>query len=333
MLVLSFLLCVNDFIFAKSIKSFGNNFVNSANKNIDVKKVKKEIDKENSNFVPNKSIKQERLNDKFLPQNDIKIKRIATIPVKIQYPNNLLKYRYTCQGMTTDSNFIYFAVVVLDSLDREVNTRLVKVDIKTLKKVAEKDFGEIGHCNSLTYNPKTDKIYAAPLFEKWKCVFEISTDFKEIQKIELKDNNDKIIEKKYWSFTYLINTDKYILKTSHNDLIFFDCNFKFIKNVKLKKSLLLPGCNLSQALSTDEEYLYGICGSYKDKNRNYVIIYDMEGNFIRSIPLTYDTDQKIISELEQIAFIGKKCYGVSKFSSNYGIYEINLRKTYPNQSE
>ena len=263
----------------------------------------------------------------LLPQKEVKIDVLFTQKILKNFDEEG-KY-IGCQGFTTDGEFFY---VVLLSGEEEYkkHTKILKIRISDLKIVKQKELGVIGHSNSLTYNPKTKKIYIAPLWKKWNCVFDIDTDLENLNKNTLFYADGSIIkDKDYRSVTYLPTSDCYIVKYPDElSLNYFDSNFKLFKIVKLKEKLSPQ--TTTQALSTDEINFFSITNSINLKplyvKENYILIYDMDGNYIDTY--IFPTEFGNSFELEQITFTNGKCYGLAQdYKGNFRIYKIQLRNS------
>ena len=302
---------------AANLKSFFNKF------NSKKGKLKERIEEFQDKLA--KATEVDKSDEDFLPQEKATVKQIALINIsKSVNPNRSYE---ACQGFISDGDYFYIAVLVVGKKGEDLNTRIIKIDAKTYKIVAEKDFGEIGHCNSLTYNPITKKIYAAPLYKKWQGIYEFDKELKNIRKIILKDKSGKnITNKDLWSVTYLAKNNQYIVKTGQFELLFFDSDFKLKKNMSIKQQMNLKNGYASQALTTDEKYLYCLCNDLNSKNeRNFILVYSLYGKYLKKFSFTYDQDKILIPELEQVIFVNKKCYGVSQLNGKYAIYEINIK--------
>lgn len=300
-------------------------------------KIEKQIDKETVNtasetdsiraqitsapeIIVASTTKKLKLKDfNFNSQEQVKIKPVLIYEYIGKFDNNGVKYEW-CQGFTADDEYFYVALL---SKGPEINkhTLILKIRISDFKIIKYKDLGKIGHSNSLTYNPKTKKIYSAPIWKNWKCIFEFDTDLDNLREVYLyKENGDIIKDKQYWSVTYLPSLDQYMVKYSGTYLGYFDSDFKLVKNLRLLDSLNLEKGNSSQALSTDEENLYSVTNK---KLSNYILIYDMEGHYVDNYLFVEEFGRKV--ELEQITFVNGKCYGLACFGRCFGIFEINLK--------
>lgn len=262
----------------------------------------------------------------FLPQSSMVIKHLKTF--KINKNNDNPKVFFSTQGFTSDGTYLYLAALYRYQ-GKDQNTRIIKVRLKDYEIVADKDMGRIGHSNSLTYNPRTKKIYVAPMYKQWGCIFEFDTDLNNLNKIILRDkNNEPIKNTWFFSVTYINSLNNYLVKTDEKKIVFFDENFKFVKDITLKESLRYPEANTTQAISTDEKYLYSVSCNTKDKKeRNYIRLFDLNGNYINTFIFPKDTYGKQLQELQQIIFLDDgKCLGYSPYKGLFVIYELKLKK-------
>ena len=260
----------------------------------------------------------------LLPQNEVKIKLLFTQKIINNFDTDNFKFD-GCQGFTTDGKYFYVGILS-NNKEIEKHTKILKIRIDDFKIVKEKDLGTIGHSNSLTYNPKTQKIYTAPLWKNWKTIYEFDTDLNNLKKVSLYNNNGLvIIGKEFRSVTYLLDEDKYIVVTDNTSLVYFDSNFKIIKTFKTSMPLRVT---TTQALSYDGINLFSVTNLFAGKpfvpKENYIFVYDLNGNYIDKYVFSKEFGNKY--ELEQITFCGGQCYGLSGHNGIFRIYEITLRK-------
>lgn len=267
----------------------------------------------------------------LLPQEEVKVNKLSTVYFGDKYD---VKDKYSlwgCQGMTSDGTYLYIALWGTGKKGKaEEYSKILKIELQNLKVIKQQEMGLIGHCNSLTYNSKTKKIYAAPLYKNFNCIFEFDTDLQNLKEVNLFDQNGTIIKnKEFRSITYLPSSDNYVVK--YNDelsLNYFDSNFKLIKIVKTKQPFCLKKGNTSQALSTDEIIFYSLTNTIisKDKIINYILIYDMDVNYIEKYTLVDNFENNI--ELQQITYVGNKYVGVGPVfgSRKFNIYQIEFKK-------
>ncbi len=261
----------------------------------------------------------------LLPQEQVKIKKIFTQKFLDKFDTENVRY-WSCQGFTTDDEYFYVALLsfaMKKEIDKE-RTKILKIRINDCKIVEEKDLGTIGHSNSLTYNPKTKKIYASPYRKEWSCIYEFDTDLNNLKKINLYNNDDSIIKnKEFISFSYFPTNNQYILVYGNFLLGLFDSNFKLINNLKISMSLFKT---TNQAISTDGINIFSVTNEFfKDKVKsNLILVYDKYGNYIDK----YEFEQElgVDAELEQISFANGKCYGLTCYYGTFHIYEITLKK-------
>ena len=260
----------------------------------------------------------------LLSQKELKIEKLMEQKIKGNFDSDGHKFD-GCQGFTTDGEYFYVVLLSkkLVNYDDQA-TKILKISMNDYKIVAQKDFGLIGHSNSLTYNSKTKKIYIAPLWKNWKTIYECDTDLNNLKKINLYNIDGSIIkDKEFRSVTYLPELDQYIVVFEDYLLGYFDSEFKLIKYLKLNKSTRRTTI---QALSTDGNNLYVVTNVFGGKpflvKENHIIIYDMDGNYIDTYIFTDEFGYH--TELEQITFTNGKCYGIN-MNSHMRISQIWLK--------
>lgn len=268
---------------------------------------------------------------KLLPENQVKISKLSTMYFGDKYDEKDKFSLWGCQGMTSDGTYLYVALWGTGKKGKsEEYSKILKINLQDLKVVQQKEMGLIGHCNSLTYNTKTKKIYAAPLYKNFNCIYEFDTDLQNLKQVNLFNIDGSIIkDKEFRSITYLRSLDNYAVK--YNDelsLNYFDSDFKLIKIVKTNQAFCLKKGNTSQALSTNEINFFSITNDFLSKNEviNYILIYDMNLNYVDKYILKNNFEKNI--ELQQIVFVNEKCFGVSAVIGDrkFNIYKIELMK-------
>ena len=324
--------------FAKNLKSKLSNLFQKIEKKLDIKKdntasqttsVRTQI--ASAPVIVASTTKKLTLEDfGLLPQEQVKIQVLFKQKILKIFDNENVKFN-GCQGFTTDGE--YFYVVLLSKKkenQKDQRTKILKISMKDYKIVAQKDLGAIGHSNSLTYNDKTKKIYAAPLYKEWERIYEFDTDLSNLKEIKLLNSDGTVITNKWFkSFTYLPNEDQYIAKFDERTLTFFNSDFHLVKTIKVKEPLNNNGTS-TQALSTDGKNLFSVTNKFSLKpwyvQTNLILIYDMNGNYIDRYSFPTELGDRV--ELQQLSFANGICYAmsVSVYEWEFKIYQIELNK-------
>ena len=240
--------------------------------------------------------------------------------------NDNLKYT-NVQGFCSDGQYWYIALLTHPDDTKnytDQTTTLLKIDISTKEIVGRNVIGKIGHSNSLAYNSKTNKIYSASCSKEQKAFlyeFDASTLEKSKEKVYLYDEDGKNIkDMSVGAIAYNSKKDQYIAKMNHNqkEVWLFDSNFKYIKKITIEKHSLNGDGLKGQGLTCDEEKFYSVCcdtNGNKPPFKNYVLIYDMNGNGEDKKELKKvfkrKPNYKSKVEMEQIAFANGTCYSLS----------------------
>ena len=259
----------------------------------------------------------------FLPLEKVEIKQLFTQKLS-SFDDENISYN-GCQGFTTDGNFFYIALLSKGK-EIEKHTKILKIRIEDYQIVKQKDLGSIGHSNSLTFNPKTQKIYSAPLWDNFKCIYEFDTNLENLKEIYLYNTDgSRVSDRQYCSVTYLPITNQYLVKFDRFTLGYFDYDFKLNKIIKVKQNLKIKNGNTSQAISSDGTNLYAVTNDLKNRPEiiNYILIYDNSGNYIDKYVFHKELGVRV--ELQQILFKDEKTYGVAVFKGNFSIFLIGLK--------
>ena len=260
-------------------------------------------------------------------QNDVTVEDFLILNFGKDFDSESAKYRH-CQGLTSDGQYLYAAIITKNTIQKDHQVKILKINIKSKKIELSKDMGKLGHCNSLTYNQQNNKIYTSPTFDLNAYLFEFDTNLENLKKINLKNEDGSLIKKQYnKSVMFNPNEQNFIVKLSHDSLGYFDENFYFKKRFHTDQ-LRLNDKVFSQALSTDNQYLYSICNDLTvSPSLNYILVFDMKGKFQRTY--TFNTGFGMPNEkpeLEQITFVGNDCYGLTKARSRFIISKINIKQ-------
>lgn len=236
------------------------------------------------------------------------------------------------QGFCTDGKFFYIASVTqkTDKYYLEQKTKIIKIDMKTNKIVLQKHIGNIGHCNSLTYNPKTNCIYIPTSSRMMPYIHKFDTDFTQKEKIYLKNKNGKnLTEKNFTTLAYDTINDIYITKFNNKTIGIFNSDLILQDTITCQEHLTINDSMSMQALSCDGSNILSVCSDLRSNSfLNFVLIFDMDGRYLETIELKQNQfPDSIKPEVEQIASFNNDYYILANIGKGrFGIYKINLRE-------
>ncbi len=293
-----------------------------------VKKVTEKIKKDKSSKKNNNSKSSSKLNP-LLKGSSVKVSRKLTRTVGSTWDTKGLNYTHV-QGFCTDGTYWYVALMTSggDQYYTNQQTKLLKIRIKDKKVVATKAVGKIGHSNSLTYNPKTNKIYTATCTKtkSYVCQFNAS-DLGGKKIIYLKNNKGKQYKDRcFASFSYDPVSDQYIVKMSNKSLGYFDSNFKLKKTVNVKH-LKINDNMTGQAITCDGENIFSVCNNLSCSPRiNYILCYDINGKYLHKLTFKKElgsTSEK--PEMEQLTCYNGQYWSLTNVNGKFRIHKIKLR--------
>lgn len=206
----------------------------------------------------------------------------------------------TIQGACANGGYAYMALY-----NRDVERiKIAKVNLKTMKVVKlSKPIKSHCHGNTLTYNPKTNKIISVcGKGGKKKAVFINATTLKQTGTRTFKVSNS-FIGKKYKGIseiTYNKKENKYIVKLrdNTNKMISYSSDFKSkeIINITKTESKLVP-----QSIFTKDEYMYDLQSFKNNKKYNMITIRRLDGTFVGKMKVRSGTKGQLY-ELENLFY-------------------------------
>ena len=212
----------------------------------------------------------------------------------------------TVQGACSYKGYAYFALYNR----KKERIKIAKVNLGTMKVVkVSKPLKSRCHGNTLTYNPRTNRIIAC-------CGKGGKTKIAVINASTLKQSytksfkiSSRFIGGKYKgvsALAYNREKDIYVMKLSGNEnkIVLLDRNFKLKKYARIQgnRSYLLP-----QGLYSEGEYMYDV-QSFKGKHKyNMITVRRLNGSLVGRITVPSGTSGQLF-ELENIFFEGDKWY-------------------------
>lgn len=206
----------------------------------------------------------------------------------------------TIQGACANGGYAYMALY-----NRDVERiKIAKVNLKTMKVVKlSKPIKSHCHGNTLTYNPKTNKIVAVcGKGGKKKAVFINATTLKQTGTRTFKVSNSFIGEKYKGisGVSYNKKKGKYIVKirSNTNKVIIYSSNFKKKDIIKITKNepYLLP-----QGVFTKDDYMYDLQSFKNNKKYNMITIRRLDGTFVGKMKVRSGTKGQLY-ELENLFY-------------------------------
>lgn len=212
----------------------------------------------------------------------------------------------TVQGACSYKGYAYFALYNR----KKERIKIAKVNLGTMKVVkVSKPLKSRCHGNTLTYNPRTNRIIACcGKGGKTKIAIINASTLKQLYTKSFKISSRFIGGrfKGVSALAYNRKKDIYVMKLSgsENKIVLLDRNFKLKKYVKIQgnRSYLLP-----QGLYSEGDYMYDV-QSFKGKHKyNLITVRKLDGSLIGRITVPSGTSGQLF-ELENIFFEGDKWY-------------------------
>ena len=190
------------------------------------------------------------------------------------------------QGGCSDDTYLYLAleswmvngkiVSYQDAQQNDHCSKIYKIDPKTLEVVQVSDPLPIDHCNDITYNATKDLLVVSHNSPNRKHLSYVDPHTLELVET-IKDN-----ELEMYGITYNEARDTYVLGISYGfDFAFADGEL----NVQKVITGHVTGWT-KQTVSSDDNFIYFL--QYK---QNAVVVYDWEGNYVRTIMLDWSVDE------------------------------------------
>lgn len=209
------------------------------------------------------------------------------------------------QGMCFDGSNIWYYLSGLNVLK--------KYNVADGSTTSYSNLG-LGHGNDLTYNPNTQKLYAAFCEGTDPIVKVINVSDMSVETITLSEFDGNIA-----SIAYSADLDKYVVvggssynRSGNTDgwtrkkMIVYDANFDVQKVFTLENDY-----SACQGIECDDKYIY-FCKSYyiNETNVDKILVYDFNGKYINSFSPDY-------GEVESIAKIDDNNFYIARCHSGY----------------
>ena len=212
-------------------------------------------------------------------------KKNKTIDFTSYVPLKYKRNARVAQAATTDGKYVY----CFYQKGSSNNVVIVKINLKTKKKVKTSKVLRLNHANDATYNPDTKKLVVV----HWNGhPYRVSfvdpktlkvTGFKDIRPTMQTENmTQEVLSsiKSYAGITYNSNRKQYAMRISNSDsLLILDRNLNPVKYVSIPSK----GNERHQGLDSDNDRIF----NYKDKkgHHNAVYVYDWDGKYLYKVML------------------------------------------------
>lgn len=186
----------------------------------------------------------------------------------------------TNQGGYTDGKYYWQSFITMvgwgevgGEVDNEVT--IVKWDMETDTIVKESEKLRLNHCNDMTYNPKTGKIYVCNATGRKNIVSILNPDTLEVE-------GEVDLGFEIFCINYNESRDQYMVGIAGGQTFrLLDSNFQIIGEPGdyFEPTTRTIGY-VTQGCCTDDDFIYFVL--YKE---NVINVYDWEGNFVSWIKL------------------------------------------------
>ncbi len=210
------------------------------------------------------------------------------------------------QGACTDGTYAY---VVLENQTVSPSVDIIrKYNISTWEPVKDSQPLAIDHGNDLCYNSKTGMLVAVHNAPNKTRISFINPDTLEV-------TETKTIGYSFYSITYNATLDRYVLGISDGfNFVIVDSDFKYVG----KRFIIghVTGYT-KQGMDSDDKYIY-----FVQSGLNCIVVYDWDGNYIKTIFLTGIED-----ETEAIFHIGPSFYVTFNidYKTHGAIYKVDIK--------
>lgn len=173
------------------------------------------------------------------------------------------------QGGGTDGKYAYFGLI---NKSTSPETAVIsKYDLDTMELVMTSRVIPTGHTNDITYDSKNHRLVISSGLNDWRGTISLNPDTLEIIDHQIAPIGNRGIE-------YLPSTDQYLVASGYTIYI-TDANLNPISSFQCQNPQYV-----TQGLTGDEKYVYDV--RYNNAGgSHYVIIHDMQGNYIGSARL------------------------------------------------
>ena len=179
-------------------------------------------------------------------------------------------------------------------------------------------------------------------------IYRISANFSGFktvitpEKIYLKDINKQLKNYIVSSIAYNEGRNEYLLKVSNSKILRFNMNFEEINKPLIMKDITkndnqnkysLRGFDTSatekhigQSIYADCSYIYSVYNVNPNILKNYIAIFDYNGNYVRTIDLSSKIKN---TELEELCFYNGVFYiaGTNWINNSFSIFKLNIKNS------
>lgn len=215
------------------------------------------------------------------------------------------------QGACTDGKYIY---IILENQKVEAEggysknphySKIFKIDPATMETVQVSEPLLIDHGNDITYNSKTGLLVVSHNSPNRKYLSTVDPETLELVET-LKDN-----ELDMYAIAYNATKDKYVIGISHGyDFAIADGQLNIEQRFEGKVTNWTK-----QGVECDDDYIY-----FLQYNSNAIVVYDWDGNYIRTIRVIW-----MNNEPEDIFLLDGKFYMTSYIGAKSGAQIFEMR--------
>ncbi len=179
---------------------------------------------------------------------------------------------YIAQGCATDGEHGYF--VTHNKANNQDAVWRVNLSDWTVEQM---EYAlPLGHGNDATVNTKTNKLYVVNLDDP------NSKTLTQLDPATLAIEQQVTLDFGTYAMAYNETRDQYVFGLGGSyDIVITDGDFNYVKMLKGVDTGLVR-----QGMECDDKYIYFVQWDLK-KYKNYVVVYDWEGNFINNIKVDY----------------------------------------------
>ncbi len=185
------------------------------------------------------------------------------------------------QGGGTDGKYAYYGLINKSSTPE--TAIISKYDLDTMELVKTSKILPTGHTNDITYDSKNNRLAISSGTDNWRGTIFLDPDTLEVVEHKVAPIGNRGME-------YLPATDQYIIASGYT-IYTTDANLNPISSFKCGNPQYT-----TQGLTCDGTYVYDV--RYNNSGgTHYLIVHDMQGNYMGSAPLTgitYEPENLII---------------------------------------
>jgi len=213
---------------------------------------------------------------------------------------------FITQSFCTDGKYFY---IDMNPRTNGLNI-LFKYDLE-FNLIATSEVIDLGHCNGMTFNTKTNEIVVADCEDKLKMIIVDPETLTIKRNVTITEGTGAV------GVAYIPSLDLYACNCAKSEINFYDTDFHLVRTATRDASKLADYIN--QDAGCDGKYIY--FEMPKTGYHNILDIYDLNGNYVTTmqLPITLEGESITYVNGEYYVLVYKSMDGLIVYKLNYSL--------------